>query len=129
MRTHGKVLKKEIHFNVLLVGDSALGKTTFIDTLFKVKFGIENTLKSGDYFESHKAKLSDSPLTLYLNLIDSPGYSHNTDIRAFISKIHRFLMNSSLEYKNQKKTLPRRERQDTRVHLCLYFIRGPRCNR
>lgn len=45
-----KVSINQVHFNVLLVGDSALGKTTFIDTLFKAKFGIDNTLKSGEYF-------------------------------------------------------------------------------
>jgi len=125
----GKCLKRKVHFNVLLVGDTALGKTTFVSTFFKAKFGIEDIVNSGDYFQSNKAKLSDCPLTLYLDLIDSPGYNSESDFSRYIAKIHKFLINSALEYKNQKKSLPRRDRKDTRIHLCLYFIEGTRCKR
>lgn len=58
-------------------------------------------------------------------MIDTPGFGKQNDFEIWYCKIMKFILDSAIEYKQAK--LRETEAKDTRIHLCLFFIKGPRC--
>ncbi|CAG9330931.1 unnamed protein product [Blepharisma stoltei] len=127
-----KKLLEPIKFNVIVVGDSGVGKTSFINTFLSMKFNrfvpedLDNKMSRPTIkIEQNSAIKVAGDLTYKVNMIDTPGYGKAKNFSIWLKGIKNFIIHSATQYKHAKKSILKPE--DTRVHLCLYFIEGPRC--
>jgi septin 7 len=127
-----ELLTSPLTLNILVLGDSNIGKTSFIRSLLIKYFNLIN-LKSKVHSKptrsitSNKGTISSSDLELRVNLIDTPGFGFFSSKEKWFSYISEYIFAKSSEYKQLKKTVDKNQLEDKRVHLALYFIEGPRC--
>lgn len=124
-----KALKQGFEFNVMVVGNSGLGKSTMIDTLFKSKLS-RRGFKNEEYtcpktveIKSISHVIEEKGIRLKLTVTDTPGFGDhiNNDncwvpITKFINEQYEKFLNEEISIKRSKR-IP-----DTRVHCCVYFI-------
>ncbi|KAJ3247778.1 hypothetical protein HDU78_003270 [Chytriomyces hyalinus] len=126
---HKIVSRKGASYNIMVVGESGLGKTTFINTLFSAlmrdyKRPEQRFAKQLDrtvQIDVVRADIEEKGFNVRLSVIDTPGfgdYANNTDcwvpIVQFLDEQHQHILNH--------ETVPNRKTDDLRVHACLYFI-------
>ncbi|XP_073994935.1 septin 1 isoform X1 [Rhodnius prolixus] len=128
-QVHRKSVKKGFEFTLMVVGESGLGKSTLVNSLFltdlypnrKVADAVDKTTKTVE-LEASTVEIEERGVKLRLTVVDTPGFGdaiNNTDsFRAIIQYIddqfERFLRDES--------GLNRRNIIDNRVHCCFYFI-------
>lgn len=128
-QVHRKSVKKGFEFTLMVVGESGLGKSTLVNSLFltdlypnrKVADAVDKTTKTVE-LEASTVEIEERGVKLRLTVVDTPGFGdaiNNTDsFRAIIQYIddqfERFLRDES--------GLNRRNILDNRVHCCFYFI-------
>lgn len=119
-----------VHLLTDFQGDSGLGKSTLVNTLFnstlypvkEKKAPSLDILPKTISIESISADIEENGVRLRLNVIDTPGFGdfvNNEEAwRPIIDNIeHRF--DAYLDAENK---INRRNVVDNRVHACLYFI-------
>ncbi|RKP01747.1 hypothetical protein CXG81DRAFT_11596 [Caulochytrium protostelioides] len=126
-----KNLKKGLHFTLMVVGASGMGKSTFINTLCE-----SSVFPKTDYSDPQKAAmpktLSLTPLTveieeegqkLALTIVDTPGFGDNInnesgfyDILGYIEQQYDDILAEESRIKRNPKL------SDNRIHALLYFI-------
>lgn len=120
-------------FTLMVAGESGLGKTTFVNTLF------QSALKQhDDPNERHKkftsalqtvdisivrAILEEKNFKIRMNIIDTPGFGNNVNNLDLWTPIVDFIDDQHESYMKQEKQPQRGEKKDLRVHACLYFVR------
>ncbi|KAF0992496.1 hypothetical protein HZS_663 [Henneguya salminicola] len=117
-------------FNLLVVGESGLGKSTFINNMFcssiyvNAKYPEKYPPFSGKTMEIRSSTITilENDVPLRLTLIDTPGFGDSIDNSSCWEKITKFVDAKNLEYLDWENSLQRSTFQDTRVHCCLYFI-------
>lgn len=124
------VSQKGATFTILLAGESGLGKTTFINTLFQTKLKQHNNatrfntpIKRTVEIDIIKAELEEKNFKLKLNVIDTPGFGDNVDNKNASGPIVDFIDEQHHSYMKQETQPERTKINDLRVHACLYFIR------
>lgn len=116
---------------LMVVGESGLGKTTFINTLLST-----NLKAKADDHDRHqhptrktveiditRAEIEEKGFTLRVNIIDTPGFGDNVDNNAAWYPITSFLDDQHDSYMSQEEQPDRSKLSDLRVHACIYFIR------
>ncbi|KAI9847961.1 MAG: hypothetical protein M1837_001478 [Sclerophora amabilis] len=128
---HKIVAKRGAAFTIMVAGESGLGKTTFINTLFST------TIKNyADHRRRHakqvdktveieitKAELEEKFFKVRLTVIDTPGFGDYVNNRDSWMPIIEFLDDQHESYMLQEQQPRRVDKIDLRVHTCLYFIR------
>ncbi|PHH82112.1 hypothetical protein CDD82_6936 [Ophiocordyceps australis] len=128
---HKIVAKRGASFTIMVAGESGLGKTTFINTLFST------TIKNyADHKKRHqkqvdktveieitKAELEEKFFKVRLTVIDTPGFGDYVNNRDSWMPIIEFLDDQHESYMLQEQQPRRQDKIDLRVHACLYFIR------
>jgi len=128
---HKIVAKRGAAFTIMVAGESGLGKTTFINTLFST------TIKNyADHRRRHakqvdktveieitKAELEEKFFKVRLTVIDTPGFGDYVNNRDSWQPIIEFLDDQHESYMLQEQQPRRSDKIDLRVHACLYFIR------
>ncbi|KAJ5146393.1 uncharacterized protein N7515_000957 [Penicillium bovifimosum] len=129
--SHKIVAKRGAAFTIMVAGESGLGKTTFINTLFST------TIKNyADHKRRHqkqtdrtveieitKAELEEKFFKVRLTVIDTPGFGDYVNNRDSWQPIIEFLDDQHESYMLQEQQPRRKDKIDMRVHACLYFIR------
>jgi cell division control protein 12 len=128
---HKIVAKRGAAFTIMVAGESGLGKTTFINTLFSTT--IKNYADHRRRFakqvdktveiEITKAELEEKFFKVRLTVIDTPGFGDYVNNRDSWQPIIEFLDDQHESYMLQEQQPRRTEKIDLRVHACLYFIR------
>ncbi|KAG9289132.1 hypothetical protein G9A89_022441 [Geosiphon pyriformis] len=128
---HKIVAKRGTNFTLMVVGESGLGKTTFINTLFtttikekknQTKRHTKQTHKTVE-IEITKAELEEKKFNVKLTVIDTPGFGDYVNNRDSWLPIIEFIDDQHESYMRQEQQPLRKEKLDLRVHACLYFIR------
>lgn len=129
---HRTVFKRGAHLTIMVVGESGLGKSTFVNTLFTTSLAAHK-----DYSKRHKAEKEASPTTkikiteaeleekgfkLRLSIVDTPGFGDYVNNSDCWVPIVEFIEAQYTSYMNQEMQPERSSIDDTRVHVCLYFI-------
>ncbi|RKP20565.1 Septin, partial [Rozella allomycis CSF55] len=114
-------------FNVMVVGESGLGKTTFINTLFHsvLKEQKCRPLESTKTVEINAKSydLTESGVHLRLSVIDTPGFGDRMNRYEDLNPIIEYIDTQNQIYLQQEQNRnPRPYFKDSRVHLLLYFI-------
>ncbi|EAS04011.2 septin protein (macronuclear) [Tetrahymena thermophila SB210] len=137
IRMKEQELKKTISLNIIVIGKTGIGKSTFIEAFLNEKFEkLNNEIRPTtiDIIEK-KAVRKENGITLNLNMIDTPGYDADTQIAQWQQKIIGYITSKFEKFKQVKKeqdnkdASKQQEIQDQRVHGCLYFLCGPRINK
>lgn len=129
-----KIISREgATFTLMVCGESGLGKTTFINTLFQTllkgykdpetrhqKFTLAHQTVEIDIV---RAILEEKGFKIRLNVIDTPGFGNNVNNTDSWTPIIDFIDDQHESYMKQEQQPRRHEKKDLRVHACLYFIR------
>ncbi|ORY47736.1 Septin [Rhizoclosmatium globosum] len=126
---HKIVSRKGTNFTVMVVGESGLGKSTYINTLFttlmreykRPEHRFAKQLDRTVNIDVVRADIEEKGFNVRLTVIDTPGfgdYANNQDcwvpIVQFLDEQHQHILNH--------ETAINRKVDDLRVHVCLYFI-------
>ncbi|PVH16478.1 uncharacterized protein CXQ87_004770 [Candidozyma duobushaemuli] len=120
-------------FTLMVAGESGLGKTTFVNTLFQtaLKDHDDPNERHNKFTSAHqtvdisivRAILEEKNFKIRLNIIDTPGFGNNVNNLDSWTPIIDFIDDQHEAYVKQEKQPHRHEKKDLRVHACLYFIR------
>jgi len=128
-QVHRKSVRKGFQFTAMVVGESGLGKSTLINTLFNTTLypPKEHLPPSAERpktvaIESIGADIEENGVRLHLTVVDTPGFGdfvNNDDSWKPIVENIESRFDSYLEQENR---VNRTKVVDNRVHACLYFI-------
>ncbi|KII67202.1 Septin-7 [Thelohanellus kitauei] len=117
-------------FNLMVVGEPGLGKSTFINNLFMcdvyvdTKYPEPMTSDSEPLMDIRNSftTIQEKGIKLRLNLIDTPGYGVALDNRSNSDKIVKYIDQKYSEYLDWEFSSARAQYRDSRIHCCLYFV-------
>ncbi|CAH1173992.1 unnamed protein product [Phaedon cochleariae] len=113
-------------FNIMCIGETGLGKSTLMDSLFNTNF---ESIPSPHSLPSVKLKaqtyeLQESNVRLKLTIVDTVGYGDQINkedsFKAIVDYIDAQFENYLQEELKIKRSLS--TYHDSRTHVCLYFI-------
>uniref|UniRef100_A0A672T955 Septin 6 n=1 Tax=Sinocyclocheilus grahami TaxID=75366 RepID=A0A672T955_SINGR len=113
-------------FNILCVGETGLGKSTLMDTLFNTKFEGEPTQHNqpGVQLKSKTYELQESNVRLKLTVVNTVGFGDQINKEDSYKSIVEFIDAQFEAYLQEELKIKRtlHSYHDTRIHACLYFI-------
>jgi len=125
-----KSVKRGFQFTLMVVGESGLGKSTLINSLFLTDIYVnapyeDSASKFGKTMEVNAStfELREGGVRLQLTVVDTPGFGDNIDNTDCWNSIIQNIEKKFEDYLNAESRVNRTSAfQDTRVHCCLYFI-------
>ncbi|OCF55415.1 septin [Kwoniella mangroviensis CBS 10435] len=113
------------------IGESGLGKTTLINTLFATEIcaprnyrqRFAKQLDKTTEIEILKADLEERGFNIKLTVIDTPGFGDYVNNRDSWTPIVDFIDDQHESYMRQEQQPHRKDKQDLRIHACLYFVK------
>ncbi|XP_062998095.1 septin-6 isoform X1 [Elgaria multicarinata webbii] len=113
-------------FNILCVGETGLGKSTLMDTLFNTKFEGEPASHSqpGVQLKSSTYDLQESNVHLKLTIVSTVGFGDQINKEDSYKPIVEFIDAQFESYLQEELKIKRvlHSYHDSRIHTCLYFI-------
>ncbi|EFA02493.1 septin-2 [Tribolium castaneum] len=113
-------------FNIMCIGETGLGKSTLMDSLFNTNFEAvpsPHTLPTVK-LKAHTYELQESNVRLKLTIVDTVGYGDQINkedsFKAIVDYIDAQFENYLQEELKIKRSLT--TFHDSRIHVCLYFI-------
>ncbi|KAI9484204.1 MAG: Septin-domain-containing protein [Benjaminiella poitrasii] len=127
---HKIASSKGANFTLMMCGESGLGKTTFMNTLFATTVKnykvpekrYEKQLDRTVEIEITKAEIEENKFKVRLTVIDTPGFGDYVNNRDSWLPIVDFIDEQHENYMRQEQQPFRQGKIDMRVHACLYFI-------
>jgi septin 6/8/11 len=110
----------------MCIGETGIGKSTLMDTLFNTNFNLSPSThhEKEVKLNSNTFELTENNMKLKLTIIESSGFgdqinkeNSNQQILDYINEQYEAYVQEELNLKRSFKPL-----NDTRIHLCLYFI-------
>jgi len=125
-----KLLKRGFQFNVIVVGQTGLGKSTLINTIFashlidsKGRFEADEPVRQTTDIHPVSHVISENGVRLRLNIVDTPGYGDLINNEGCWDPIIKYIKDQHSAYLRKELTAMRdRYITDTRIHCCLFFI-------
>lgn len=125
-----RLLKRGFQFNLMVVGQSGLGKTTLINTLFASKLAETSGRRSATEPVGRTSEvralshiIEENGVRLRLNIIDTPGYGDQVNNEKCWDPIVKYIKDQHSQYLRKELTAQReRYLPDSRVHCVLFFI-------
>lgn len=125
-----RLLQRGFQFNIMTVGESGLGKTTLLNTLFAAH--LIDPITGENLFASPSKTteinvtehtLIEERVRLNINLIDTPGFADHIDNDRCWEPIVKYIKEQHSQYLRKELTAQReRNIKDTRVHVVVYFL-------
>ncbi|KAJ1560541.1 hypothetical protein HK405_006732 [Cladochytrium tenue] len=127
---HKIVSRKGANFTIMVVGESGLGKSTFINTLFttllreykKPEQRFAKQLERTVQIDVVRAEIEEKGFNVRLTVIDTPGFGDYVNNEDCWVPIVEFLDEQHQGYMQHESKAHRKSPDDLRVHVCLYFI-------
>ncbi|XP_075746810.1 septin-2 isoform X1 [Rhipicephalus microplus] len=146
-QVHRKSVKRGFDFTLMVVGESGLGKSTLINSLFLTDLyedrklpnaEVSNTVQpihtSGAAHLSHERidrtvqierktmEIEEKGVRLRLTVVDTPGFGDAVNCEESWRSIDRYIDEQFNQFFKDESGLNRKNIVDNRVHCCLYFI-------
>ncbi|CAG0879593.1 unnamed protein product [Darwinula stevensoni] len=128
-QVHRKSVKRGFEFTLMVAGETGLGKSTLINSLFltdlykdrqvpDVHGKIEKTIS----IEKKTMEIEEKGVRLRLSVVDTPGFGDSVNCEEHWQVLDRYLTDQFKQYFEAESGLNRKSIQDNRVHCLLYFI-------
>ncbi|KAM9066728.1 septin-8 isoform X3 [Sarcophilus harrisii] len=121
-----KSVSQGFSFNILCVGETGIGKSTLMNTLFNTIFETE---ESGHYEACVRLRprtydLQESNVHLKLTIVDAVGFGDQINKDESYRPIVDYIDTQFENYLQEELKIQRSlfDYHDTRIHVCLYFI-------
>lgn len=128
-QVHRKSVKKGFEFTLMVVGESGLGKSTLINSLFltdlypeRIIPGAAEKIERTVQIEASTVEIEERGVKLRLTVVDTPGYGDAINCRDCFKTIISYIDEQFERYLHDESGLNRRHIVDNRVHCCFYFI-------
>uniref|UniRef100_A0A8C1DCI7 Zgc:63587 n=1 Tax=Cyprinus carpio carpio TaxID=630221 RepID=A0A8C1DCI7_CYPCA len=136
-QVHRKSVKKGFEFTLMVVGESGLGKSTLINSLFltdlyperyipgaagKTHTHLKKKIERTVQIEASTVEIEERGVKLRLTVVDTPGYGDAINSQDCFKTIIHYIDNQFERYLHDESGLNRRHIVDNRVHCCFYFI-------
>uniref|UniRef100_A0AAZ3P2X4 Septin-type G domain-containing protein n=1 Tax=Oncorhynchus tshawytscha TaxID=74940 RepID=A0AAZ3P2X4_ONCTS len=112
-QVHRKSVKKGFDFTLMVAGESDMGKSTLVNSLFltdlykdRKLLNAEERINQTVEIIKHTVDIEEKGVKLKLTIVDTPGFGDA----------------QFEQYFRDESGLNRKNIQDNRVHCCLYFI-------
>lgn len=113
-------------FNIMCIGETGIGKSTLIDTLFNTKFDWEPSshMEPKVRLNKNTYELTESNVRMKLSLVETVGFGDQLDKEESYQIVNNYLEQQFENYLQEELKIKRNFSilTDTRVHCCLYFI-------
>uniref|UniRef100_A0A671P8J1 Septin-9-like n=1 Tax=Sinocyclocheilus anshuiensis TaxID=1608454 RepID=A0A671P8J1_9TELE len=125
-----KTMKAGFEFNIMVVGQSGLGKSTLVNTLFKSKVSrksctpnYEEKISKTVHLQSVSHVIEEKGVKMKLTVIDTPGFGDQINNENCWEPIVKYVNEQYEKYLKEELNVNRKRRiPDTRVHCCVYFL-------
>nr|XP_003417686.1 septin-12 isoform X1 [Loxodonta africana] len=124
-----KAMKMGFEFNIMVVGQSGLGKSTMVNTLFKSKVwkstppGLGGPTPQTLKLQSVTHVIEEKGVKLKLTVTDTPGFGDQINNDKCWDPILGYINEQYERYLQEEILITRRRHiPDTRVHCCVYFV-------
>lgn len=125
-----KAMKTGFEFNIMVVGQSGLGKSTLVNTLFKSKISWkcaaevpEEKIPKTVELKSISHVIEEKGLKMKLTVIDTPGFGDQINNQNCWEPIMEYIQEQYEKYLREEIVINRKRRiPDSRIHCCIYFV-------
>ncbi|XP_078510760.1 septin-9 isoform X2 [Lissotriton helveticus] len=125
-----KAMKQGFELNIMMVGQSGLGKSTLINTLFKSKVSRKSVQPTAEEripktieIKTVTHDIEEKGVRMKLTVIDTPGFGDHINNENCWQPIMKFINDQYEKYLQEEININRKKRiPDSRVHCCIYFI-------
>ncbi|KAM7394147.1 hypothetical protein PAMP_020966 [Pampus punctatissimus] len=125
-----KTMKTGFDFNIMVVGNSGLGKSTLVNTLFKSQVSRRSAGWSRDdkipktvEIKAVSHVIEEGGVKMKLTVVDTPGFGDQINNDNCWEPISKYINEQYEKFLKEEVNITRKKRiPDTRVHCCLYFI-------
>uniref|UniRef100_A0A8C7XFE1 Septin-7 n=1 Tax=Oryzias sinensis TaxID=183150 RepID=A0A8C7XFE1_9TELE len=127
-QVYRKSVKRGFEFTLMVVGESGLGKSTLINSLFLTDLyspeypGPSHRIKQTVQVEQSKVLIKEGGVQLLLTIVDTPGFGDAVDNSGCWKSVTDYIDSKFEDFLNAESRVNRRQMPDSRVHCCLYFI-------
>ncbi|KAF7255567.1 hypothetical protein EG68_07228 [Paragonimus skrjabini miyazakii] len=129
-QVYRRAVRRGFEFNLMVVGESGLGKSTFVNSLFLSDVytaeypGPSHRSKKTTSVQSHTVILKEQGVYLKLKLIDTPGFGDSVDNTNCWQPIVDYINARFDEFITGESRVNRTPQSlsDQRIHALIYFI-------
>lgn len=126
-QVYRRSLRRGFEFTLMVVGESGLGKSTLVNSMFLTDIynsTTEECLESNQTLEveTHSVVLEEGGVKLSLTIVDTPGFGDKVDNFGCWLPISTYVDEQFDKFLEAETRVNRIELVDSRVHACLYFI-------
>lgn len=126
---HKKAVRRGFEFTLMVCGESGLGKSTLLNSLFLTDIYSDQypgpSRRSVKTLSVHETdvKIHENGVNLTLTVVDTPGYGDSINNTSAWNQVNEFIEQKFENFLNDESRVMRQARPcDRRVHACLYFI-------
>ncbi|KAJ1915486.1 cell division control protein [Mycoemilia scoparia] len=125
-----KFLKRGFNFNVILVGESGMGKTTLVNSIFashlvnsQGRRTAQEPIRKTTEITPVTQQIDENGVKCRLTIIDTPGFGDQCNNDGCWVPVIKYIKDQHAAYL-ERELKPQRERiiNDSRVHAALYFL-------
>ncbi|KAK9532153.1 hypothetical protein VZT92_009553 [Zoarces viviparus] len=128
-QVHRKSVKKGFDFTLMVAGESGLGKSTLVNSLFLTDLHKDRKLLNAEErisqtveITKHTVDIEEKGVKLKLTIVDTPGFGDAVNNTECWRNVTDYIDQQFEHYFRDESGLNRKNIQDNRVHCCLYFI-------
>uniref|UniRef100_A0A3Q1EHL7 Septin n=1 Tax=Acanthochromis polyacanthus TaxID=80966 RepID=A0A3Q1EHL7_9TELE len=128
-QVHRKSVKKGFDFTLMVAGESGLGKSTLVNSLFLTDLHKDRKLLNAEErisqtveITKHTVDIEEKGVKLKLTIVDTPGFGDAVNNTECWRPVTDYINLQFEQYFRDESGLNRKNIQDNRVHCCLYFI-------
>nr|CAB3265979.1 septin-2B [Phallusia mammillata] len=128
-QVHRKSVKKGFEFTLMVAGESGLGKSTLVNSLFLTDLYPEREVPDADAkvkqtvkIDASTVEIEERGVKLRLTVVDTPGYGDAINCSDCYKPIIQYIDDQFERYLHDESGLNRRHIVDNRVHCCFYFV-------
>lgn len=128
-QVHRKSVKKGFDFTLIVVGETGLGKSTLVNSLFLTDLykdrkilSVEERVDRTVDIEKTTMDIEEKGVKLRLTVVDTPGFGDAINCEENWKTIERYIDDQFNQFFKDESGLNRKNIVDNRVHCCLYFI-------
>eukprot|EP00095_Tigriopus_kingsejongensis_P000217 maker-scaffold55_size446313-snap-gene-0.18 protein:Tk00217 transcript:maker-scaffold55_size446313-snap-gene-0.18-mRNA-1 annotation:"Septin-4" len=128
-QVHRKSVKRGFEFTLMVVGESGLGKSTMVNSLFLSElYGdrkippVQDRVSRTTEIQKTTMEIEEKGVKLRLTMVDTPGFGDGLEGNGSWKVCAKYVDDQFATYFDGESGLNRKNIVDTRVHCCLYFI-------